>query len=452
MADKYKIDGVPPQNKIVNSLDKIELWRGRLNVPYAIASEVLGIAINDAKQAATIENAAQNVSAPIDQFSQVIGAMRILGTEKIAALNSTQQLYSTLNNMLWGRNEQGVTQLSDFGYDVISNENGTADMPAILTNIARDFPQMAPKAQSKLIEALGGEDSGAIELLREGVRLNDLLAKSTHYGLTIDPELNTQLTHLNRQTNELGMAWEGLKQKVSNAGDRMLVSDGSVADGIGGLTDLLTYGADNFAILRSFGVINGADSEKMRWAYNEPDFNQKLNWYETMMLNSGLMTDGFRKKYQAYHESKNTETINSQTQDIGVIPALRPVQMEPNPLTDLFNLGPVAEVDSQISTQNTWRNNRATDPNAPDPYSLWSPSAISLAGADASGVSVNASPIDTESTGGVNLRAIADVIATAMQNNRVQIELTLIDGRTGETSVIPAQGGGRISYAMAMPM
>ncbi|CNH59763.1 hypothetical protein [Yersinia mollaretii] len=452
MADKYKIDGVPPQNKIVNSLDKIELWRGRLNVPYAIASEALGIAINDAKQAAAIEDAAQNVSAPIDQFSQVIGAMRILGTEKIAAIKSTEQLYSTLNNMLWDRNEQGMAQLNNFGYDIISNKNGTADVPATLTNIARDFPQMAPKAQSKVIEALGGEESGAIELLREGVRLNDLLAKSTHYGLTIDPELNTQLTQLNRQINELGGAWEGLKQKVSNAGDRMLVSDGSVADGIGGLTDLLTYGVDNFAILRSFGVISGNDSEKMRWAYNEPDFNQKLNWYETMMLNSGLMTDGFRKKYQVYHESKNAEKVNYQAQDIGIIPALRPVKMEPNPLTDIFSLGPVAEVNSKISTQNTWRNNRVTDPNAPDPYSLWSPSAISLAGVDASGVSVNASPIDTESTGGVNLGAIADVIATAMQNNRVQIELTLIDGRTGETSVIPAQGGGRISYAMAMPM
>ncbi|MDR4897968.1 chemotaxis protein, partial [Yersinia kristensenii] len=63
-------------------------------------------------------------------------------------------------------------------------------------------------------------------------------------------------------------------------------------------------------------------------------------------------------------------------------------------------------------------------------------------------------PIYAESANGDNFNAnvIADVIATAMQNNRVQIELTLIDGRTGETSVLLGQGGGRITYAMAMPM
>ncbi|CNH58100.1 putative bacteriophage coat protein [Yersinia massiliensis] len=433
MADKYNVNGIPPQRRITQSLDNIALWQGRLNIPYTIASEAAGIIIEDAQHAGTLENAARSVNAPVDQFSQISGAIRILGTEKMAAIKSTEQLYSTLNNMLWGRDDEGITQLHDFGLDIIRNENGTANVPATMTSIASNFSQMAPKNQSKLIEALGGVDNNAIELLREGVRLNDLLAKSTRFGLTVDPKINTQLAELNRQSNELSAAWDGLLEKGSKVGYQILLSDGSIADGIGGLTDLLTYGLDDFAIMRSLGVISGADSEKMRWAYNEPDFNRKLNWYEQSMLKSGLMTDGFRQKYQDYIESKKTEEVIYRDEDASVISGFQSV-------------------------------NKSTDLLAPTPDSLWPSSVISPAGVDAMTNSpINALPLITESTAGLNtsvitdvstthdISAIADVIATAMQNNRVQIELTLIDGRSGESSVIRGQGGGRISYAMDIP-
>ncbi|CNH94592.1 putative bacteriophage coat protein [Yersinia pekkanenii] len=401
-----------------------------------------------ASEAYNINKAAQNVGAPIDQFSQVSGAMHIRGADKIAAIKSTERLYSNLNNMLWGQNVQGLAQLHKYGFDIISNENGTADVPATMAQIAEDFPQMAPKAQSILTNALN-TDSNSIELLREGLQLKDLLAKSTLFGLTIDPELNARLAELESQTTELGAAWEGLKNKVSNFGYKILVTDNSLTNGIGGLTDLITRGPNNFSIMRSLGVINGNDSEKMNSAYNDDDFKRQLNWYEITMLNSGLMTDGFRKKYQDYNESKNAATVLYKAEDIGIISGLKPSQAELEPSTALFNLGLVPEVEAQTPTENTWSNNRVTDLNTPDPYSLWPLSSISAEGG-VDTTAINISPIYTESAGGSNLSAIADVIATAMQNNRVQIELTLIDGRTGESSVIPAEGGGRITHAMQM--
>lgn len=38
-----------------------------------------------------------------------------------------------------------------------------------------------------------------------------LLAKSDELGLTVDPELNRQLSEVNGSMNELGAAWDGLK-------------------------------------------------------------------------------------------------------------------------------------------------------------------------------------------------------------------------------------------------
>ncbi|CNG67619.1 hypothetical protein [Yersinia kristensenii] len=517
MADKYKIDGVPPLSKIPSRIySGYKLAHGgEMLVNAGIAgAEWLD---EGATEAQYINRAAQNVSAPIEQFSQVSGALRIRGAEKTAAIKSTEQLYSKLNDMQWERNVQGLTELNNYGFDIISNENGTVNVPETMVSIAKDFPQMAPKAQSKLIDILG-LDSNTIELLREGVRLSDLLAKATHFGLTIDPELNAQLTELNKQTTELGVAWDGLKGKISNVGYKIAVSDGSIANGIGGLTDLLTHGPDNFSIMRFFDVINGDESEKMRWAYNNDDFKRQLNWYESTMLNSGFMTDGFRKKYQDYHTKNSGQKVYK---GIDFFPGFKLPQDELNPLTNSFNFGGESSSDEYIfneSVGDTWSKNRLINSNAKEHYSFRpSPSVLSennmftahndsstvenvvshstdtsrsdniishYAGTlpDSDGITdpigvlprdnipntpmgispngsivagpVMGSPIYAESANGDNFNAnvIADVIATAMQNNRVQIELTLIDGRTGETSVLLGQGGGRITYAMAMPM
>lgn len=89
------------------------------------------------------------------------------------------------------------------------------------------------------------------------------------------------------------------------------------------------------------------------------------------------------------------------------------------------------------------------DINGQDPYSL-SPSSSLAPDNNIGSIPTTESPIYTDSAGGFNANAIADAIATAMQNNRVQIELTLIDSRSGESLVIPAQGGSRIAHAMQM--
>ncbi|MCP6440518.1 hypothetical protein NL474_29165, partial [Klebsiella pneumoniae] len=69
-----------------------------------------------------------------------------------------------------------------------------------------------------------------------------LLAKSDELGLTVDPELNRQLSEVNGSMNELGAAWDGLKNRSKNSLFKGLLSDGSVKDGLEGVTDLFTNG------------------------------------------------------------------------------------------------------------------------------------------------------------------------------------------------------------------
>ncbi|WP_145595044.1 chemotaxis protein [Yersinia aleksiciae] len=448
MADKNNADGIPPQGEVVGTeipkykstyskltpilrsapSQTFKAYRlvGKGNIAITAASLGMGWLNGEADEAHEINVAAQNVSAPVEQFSQLSGAMRIRGADRISAIQSAEQLYQTFNNILWDRDKDAADLLQKYNVDIVKNENNTVNVPKTMENLAPVFKnEMDAQEQNAVINILGGNTEG-ISLLREGVELKDLLSAPSRYRLTVDPELITKLEELRLRTTEFGAAVDGIKQRVADTLSDALTFDNILANTIGGMTDLMTYGPDNFSIMHTLGMTSGYESQKLRQGYNSNDFYQQLNLYEKVMLDFGLMTDGYQRKYDAYYAPTSTASASTDSS---------PEQYVFNP-----------------DASDAWRNNRVKDLNSPDPYSLLPSSVISPASVDSTSNSVNASPIYAESTGGFNLSAIADVIATAMQNNRVQIELTLIDGRTGETAVIPGQGGSRISYAMDMPL
>lgn len=121
-----------------------------------------------------------------------------------------------------------------------------------LESIARVFPSLSPENQKTAADALG-LDANGLQLLREGARLKELLAKSDQFGLTMDPALNDQLKDMNGTLNEVSASWDGLKKKMS-AG--MLLGslnkiDGSVKDGLEGITDLFSHGDLLASLMRS---------------------------------------------------------------------------------------------------------------------------------------------------------------------------------------------------------
>ncbi|WP_145578102.1 chemotaxis protein [Yersinia alsatica] len=459
MANKNNIDGVPPLNdvaggeipaykkfssKIKPILRKAppQIFKGyklfsKGNI--AIAAGTMGMKwLNgEAEEAHEINTSAQNVGAPVKQFSHISGAMQIRGADRSTAIKSTEQLYNTFNNILWGKDIEAAELLQRYNIDIVKNENNTANVPKTMEKLAPIFKnKMEPQEQNTLINTLAGNNEG-LELLREGLELKNLLSASSRFGLTVDPELIAKLEELRLRTTEFGAAVDGIQQKIADTVSDTFTFKNALANTIGGLTDLMTYGPDNVSIMHTLGLTSAYESEKLRHATDSNDFYQQLTLYERIVLDFGLITDGYERKYDAYYAPKNKIS--------------KPVSSD---LKDIWN----PDVD------NTWSNNRSRDLVVPDSDSLESSTSISpdsnLVTSSESispndnivSDATNISPIYPESAGGFNSGDIADVIATAMQNNRVQIELTLIDSRSGETSMLLAQGGGRISYAMAMPM
>ncbi|MDC9591323.1 hypothetical protein PSI23_19030 [Xenorhabdus sp. XENO-10] len=267
----------------------------------------MGQKLNEqSKEAYNLDVMAKNNNMTPEEFSRLSGAMVILGVDADKAKESVDGLYKIFNDPLWARDSATLAQLNSMGVSIIRKDDGTADVMKTMEELAKAFPSYSPALQKTIADTLGF-DEHTLALLREGAKFKQLLTKSDELGLTVPNDLNQKLTTLNGTINELNASWEGFKTRTSNATANFLTSDGSVNDGLKGVGDLLTYGPDNFAITRTLGFTRGDESDQLRWGYNNPEFYNTLNTYEKTMLDFGLMTDGYRKKYQQWHLKKGSE-------------------------------------------------------------------------------------------------------------------------------------------------
>lgn len=458
MANKYNINGVPPQHKIIQSLDKINLLAQRANIPYTIATESVAIVGESLEQAGTLEDAAQSVNAPIEQFNNIRNAMRMKGVDKNQSIQSTQELYSQLNSLeVVNNGNYSVLSglLHNYDSNISRNENGTVDVPNTILSIARIFPVMTSQDQNTLVNTVElNKDS--VTLLREGEDLGHLLYQAKNIGYNSNPDLHQRKKNLNDATNKFEFLFDSWVDKQKDKISDLATHGNFLSDFIGGFTDSYGFDRKEKTLVEYYAEQNGYDMSWYKTVIDDPEFTQQLDSKEKESLLKRIPLQSLDAKHRKYKQIKDDTVAIDDMVTTGKVPDFIDLDGKFNPVTDLLYLG--------SETENTWNNNRVRDLTVSDPYSLEPSITISPDGnlvTSSENISpndnivsntANISPIYSESVGGFNAGDIADVIATAMQNNRVQIELTLIDSRTGETSVLLGQGGGRISYAMVMPM
>lgn len=251
------------------------------------------------KSAYDTDVSARNAGMDVENFTRLTGAMRIIGVDANSAKQSVESLYGVFNDALQGRNNNALSILQKMGVQIEKNKDGTADVMGTMRNLSRVFTSLSPEKQKTVSDALG-LDANDLALLRKG-KLDALTNKSDQAGLTMPDDLNQQMTELNGTINEMSASWDGLKQKSQNAFYSMLLSDGSVKNGIEGITDVLTHGLDDISLMHVLGVTRGSEADQLRKAYNDPDFYKTLGMGDKLSINAGVMTDSLRKKIQAYY-------------------------------------------------------------------------------------------------------------------------------------------------------
>lgn len=250
-----------------------------------------------AKEAYNLDTHAQNTAMSVRDFTQLAGAMRILGADSESAASSIEGIFKSFNEAASGKNAGVMAAMAQIGAQIEKNSDGSVNTLKTLESIAKIFPTLRPDQQKSFADAVGLTPE-LLTLMREGAKYATLLAKAEKFGLTVDPGLNKQLSDVNVTMSELGAAWDGLINKSEKKVLKFVMSDGSVKNGLEGVTDLLTNG-DLTALSHAAGFINTDEAEKLRRIQGNKELYNKLTRRERGAVDAGFMTDAVRKRYDA---------------------------------------------------------------------------------------------------------------------------------------------------------
>lgn len=272
------------------------------------------------RQAYNLDVSAKNAGMRVDDFTRLSGAMRILGADSESANASIEGIFKAFNEAASGKNEGVMAAMAQIGAQIQKNSDGSVNTLKTLESIAKIFPTLRPEQQKSAADALGLTPE-LLALMRDGERMKKLLAKSDEFGLTVDPSLNQQLSEVNGTMNELSASWDGLWQRSKNKALKTILSDGSVKDGLEGVSDLFTNG-DFTGLSHALGFINSDDAAKLRRIQNDKALYNSLPRSERGQVDAGFMTDAVRKRYDANYRA--TDSAIQLQDDIAAINRLQP--------------------------------------------------------------------------------------------------------------------------------
>ena len=256
------------------------------------------------RQAYNLDVSAKNAGMRVDDFTRLSGAMRILGADSESANASIEGIFKAFNEAASGKNEGVMAAMAQIGAQIQKNSDGSVNTLKTLESIAKIFPTLRPEQQKSAADALGLTPE-LLALMRDGERMKKLLAKSDEFGLTVDPALNQQLSEVNGTMNELSASWDGLWQRSKNKALKTILSDGSVKDGLEGVSDLFTNG-DFTGLSHALGFINSDDAAKLRRIQNDKALYNSLPRSERGQVDAGFMTDAVRKRYDANYRATDS--------------------------------------------------------------------------------------------------------------------------------------------------
>ncbi|HBT4315735.1 TPA: hypothetical protein MBS28_003995 [Klebsiella aerogenes] len=287
-------DIVPPL-KVVGELAGKMAGLGAVGVAgYGIKKVADGFR-DAAKEAYNLETHAQNTAMSVKDFSTLSGALRILGTDSETAAESIESVFKSLNEAASGSNAGVLGAMAQIGAQIVKNKDGSLDLLKTLESISGALQKWSPSQQKSFANAIGLTPE-MLTLMREGANYKKLLAKSEKFGLTVDPELNHQLSDAQVAMSELGAAWDGLINKAEKKVLKFVMSDGSVKSGLEGLSDLLTNG-DFTGLSHAVGFIDTDEAEKLRRIQGNKKLYKKLTRRERGAVDAGFFTDAVRRKY-----------------------------------------------------------------------------------------------------------------------------------------------------------
>ncbi|MEY0015230.1 hypothetical protein AB7W42_10250 [Providencia rettgeri] len=314
---------------------------------YQMASQIR----DEGKKATDISTSAKSMGMSVEEETRLTGTLRQRGVSEEDARQSISNYYVELDKAARGDNNELLASIRYLGAELVKNKDGSANITKTLASLEKAIAKI-PESRNWELQSKVGLDSNMLGLMREG-KFDERLEKSDQLGLTRHTEVVEKLSKLDATLNELGAAWDGLKTKGKDKVNNVL-SDDSVIEGLGGIQELMTYGPDSAAINRTLGFINGDESQILRWAYETPEFYDKLGWGDQAAVSMGFMTDSVQQEYDKWQAERTPPKIEEPVPDYGEVPDNWVQHDKFNPNTRGFrnkNPGNLRDANNKIGLQ-----------------------------------------------------------------------------------------------------
>ncbi|HDT4878099.1 TPA: hypothetical protein RKY22_000089 [Klebsiella michiganensis] len=241
-----------------------------------------------AKEAYNLDTHAQNTAMSVRDFTQLAGAMRILGADSESAASSIEGIFKAFNEAASGKNAGVMAAMAQIGAQIEKNSDGSVNTLKTLESIAKIFPTLRPDQQKSFADAVGLTPD-LLTLMREGAKYATLLAKAEKFGLTVDPEFNKEMSEANRQMNELYARVAGFKKVAGNEAIKLFRHDPAIDKS---LNDAQKYDGKVF--------YHGDRDKDIRWkALRDDEFKASLSASERLNFTLNRPDPEVEKKLNA---------------------------------------------------------------------------------------------------------------------------------------------------------
>jgi hypothetical protein len=272
---------------------------------------------DEGRKATEVSTSAKSMGMTVEEETRLTGTLQQRGVDEPESRQSMSAYYVELDKAVKGQNNELLASIRQIGANIYQKQDGTVDVTKTLQSLEKAISKM-PESRNWELQSKVGLDNNMLGLMREG-KFDERLEKSDQLGLTRHTEVVEKLSKLDTTLNELGAAWDGRKTKVKD-GVNGFFADDSVKEGLGGIQEILTHGPDSAAINRTLGIINGEQSKILRWAYETPEFYDKLDWSDQAAVSLGFMTDNVQKEYDKWQKTHTPPKIEEPVPDYGEVP------------------------------------------------------------------------------------------------------------------------------------
>lgn len=322
---------------------------------YQMASQIR----DEGRKATEVSTSAKSMGMSVEEETRLTGTLQQRGIEEAEARQSMSGYYVELDKAVKGQNNELLASIRQIGADIYQKKDGSVDVTKTLQSLEKAIAKI-PESRNWELQSKVGLDNNLLGLMREG-QFNARMEKSDQLGLTRQTEVVEKLSKLDTALNELSSAWEGRKTQTKDSVNGFFADD-SVIEGIGGIQELMTYGPDSSAINRTLGIINGDESQILRWAYNTPEFYDQLDWGDQAAVSLGFMTDNIQKEYDKWQKEHTPPKKEEPIPDYGQTPDNWIQHDKFNPNTRGFrnkNPGNLRDANNKIGLQGQGKDTMA---------------------------------------------------------------------------------------------